>query len=246
MSTEKSELENGNSDGEALEQIRSSLEKGELDAVLPRIIDEYYKCGKELVLPCKSTPLHFTCQYGDIQASNLLIRTYSLKVDCKNDKGLTPLHISAKFGHFSLFIFLLNAMILEGPPVSLPDPDQNLSCFLRSTLLAKLAGDHLDNDGNSVLHAACSHGASVKLIDYLVKIGLDPGSTNKELMSCLHLAAEQGHTHVVEYLLDQGLCDHSRVDSLGRSPAYIAAGSGHLDVLKYLVSEKGADCQLML
>ena len=243
MSAENIDSENSSSDKDTLQQIQSSLEKGELDAVLPRIINEYYKCGKELLLPDKSTPLHFTCQHGDIQASKLLIGTYSLKVDCKNDKGLTPLYISAKHGHLDLFIFLLRSITLNGPPISLHDPDQKLSCFLKSALLAKVTEDNLDDVGNTVLHAACSHGTSVDTIEYLVRMGFDPASTSKEGMPCLHLAAKQGHVHIVRYLLDHGLCDHSQVDSQGRSPAYIAAGSGHLDVLKYLVSKMGADSQ---
>ncbi len=60
-------------------------------------------------------------------------------------------------------------------------------------------------------------------------------------MSCLHLAAESGHLHVVRYLIEEAGSDVTLIDYKGRCPSYFTAGGGHLNVLKYMIEDVKSD-----
>ncbi len=66
-------------------------------------------------------------------------------------------------------------------------------------------------------------------------LGCDPNCTNRRDMSCLHLAAESGHLHVVRYLIEETGSDLTLIDRYGRCPSCRAARGGHLNVLKYMM-----------
>ena len=118
------------------------------------------------------------------------------------------------------------------------EPGRKLSDALKLISQRKLSERHRDFSGNTPLHTACAHGQLdvVKLLT--CEIGCDPNNTNSEGLSCLHLAARHGHLPLVE---ERG-SDMTLEDEHGRSPkAYLAAGGGHLDILKYLIEERKAD-----
>lgn len=227
-------------DNEKLHQMKLLLEQGDFDSTLPELISVYYERGKEIIFPDKSTPLHYACQHGNLRATQLLVNKYKSNVSHKNDEGFTPLFLSAKHGHLDLVIFLLTFVICNSSPIQLLNPNEKLYDCLKSKFLVQLA-IHKDNNDNSVLHAACSSGSSLPMIKYLTKIGLDPNSTNKEGMSCLHLAVKHGCLNTVRYLIEEASCDPFLIDSKERAPVYIAAEKGHLDILKYLIENKGID-----
>ena len=225
-----------------LHQIQSSLDRGEFDTVLPHIISAYYECGKDLVFSDKSTPLHYACQHGNLLISQLLVTKYNLKIDSRNEKGFTPLHISALHGHLDIFMYLLNSAFVNGLSFQFLNPEDKLCNFLKSVFEEKLKEDHSDNNGNTVLHAACLYSSSVQLIKYLNQLGFNINTTNKDGMTCLQVAIKQGELEVIKYLLEEtSLCNF---DLHGRSLAYLAAQAGHLDVLKYLIGDKEVDCKL--
>ena len=50
----------------------------------------------------------------------------------------------------------------------------------------------------------------------------------------LHYAAEQGHLHIVKYLIDEQRCDPSCLDRYEQTPLHRAAHNGHLAIVKDL------------
>ncbi len=61
-------------------------------------------------------PLHVAAQTGNAAMTELLL-TYSAKVGCMDNDGLTPLHYAAKAGHKDVLIALLkqNAQVSWAP-----------------------------------------------------------------------------------------------------------------------------------
>ena len=63
----------------------------------------------------------------------------------------------------------------------------------------------------------------------------DTNCTNKQGMSCLHLAAKHGQSEIVQYLIEHTSADLAAVDIYSKSPAFIAAEAGHFGILKCIV-----------
>jgi len=53
----------------------------------------------------------------------------------------------------------------------------------------------------------------------------------------LHLAAQEGHLSVVEYLFNQNTDINSK-DKNDYTPLHLAAQEGHLSVVEYLINKK--------
>jgi ankyrin repeat protein len=54
------------------------------------------------------------------------------------------------------------------------------------------------------------------------------------------MAAQNGHTEVVRFLVQQGKADVDKAMTKGATPLFMAAQNGHLEVIKLLL-DKGAD-----
>mmetsp|Transcript_29370 Transcript_29370/g.73807 ORF Transcript_29370/g.73807 Transcript_29370/m.73807 type:complete len:218 (-) Transcript_29370:14-667(-) len=78
------------------------------------------------------------------------------------------------------------------------------------------------------LYKACSDGA-LDAVDRLLKIGVDPDSEGKSGISCLTVAAHNGHVKVVERLILGGANVKARN---GPSAVEAATDAGQKDVLK--------------
>ena len=57
----------------------------------------------------------------------------------------------------------------------------------------------------------------------------------------LHVAAQEGHLHIVKYLIEEKRCNPSCQDANKITPLYLASMKGHLDTVKYLTVDKNCD-----
>uniref|UniRef100_A0A8C6K2T2 Uncharacterized protein n=1 Tax=Melopsittacus undulatus TaxID=13146 RepID=A0A8C6K2T2_MELUD len=130
----------------------------------------------------------------------------------RDDRGYTPLHITAICGQTSLVDFL----VAKGAIVNATDyhgsTPLHLACqkgYQNVTLLLlhyKASTDVQDNNGNTPLHLACTYGHEdcVKALVYYdvqscrLDIGNEKGDTP------LHIAARWGYQGIIEVLLQNG------------------------------------------
>ena len=57
------------------------------------------------------------------------------------------------------------------------------------------------------------------------------------------MAAQNGHTEVVRFLVEEGKADVDKVNDNNQTPINVAADGGRLEVVQFLLS-KGADCTI--
>jgi hypothetical protein len=165
--------------------------------------------------------------------------------------GWTALVFAIRSGH----VGVVRRLVEAGADVHVIDPEggfsmTDLACMkndleMVQILLARGAPvDHLDNMGRTTLHLAAQNGnpAMVRLLinhkaDVNVRSRIRPETP-------LTLAAQGGHTDVVERLLAAG-ADPDAVDHFGRTALIYAENAGRKDIVAMLrahgASEAGLD-----
>jgi len=87
---------------------------------------------------------------------------------------------------------------------------------------------------------ACARG-NLGMAKKLVKAGIDPKKGDYDKRTPLHLAAANGHMHIVEWLFDdcKQQIDGDARDNFGGTPTQDALENGHRDVVKFLMEHGG-------
>lgn len=199
-----------------------------------------------------------------------LLLTAKADCEKPNEAGELPLHIAAKLGFNDLVEMLLaQGATADSLTVSLDpqSPSVERTPLLMSAryrkdkktfelLLQRDANPNLrDKDpGYAPLHYVAAYRypaetppqearelALVELAQILntYKADLNILSDNKRKQSALHLAILNHHVRLVDFLLNQGADIHSQ-DAKNTMPLGMAAESGNLEMMEYLMS-KGAE-----
>ena len=71
----------------------------------------------------------------------------------------------------------------------------------------------------------------------LVKVGVDPSLADYDKRTALHLAAAEGHLHVVTWLVEEAKVDVNPLDRFGHSPLVEAKENLHDDIFNYLLQQ---------
>lgn len=77
---------------------------------LPRLVEEYLSVLNKTY---EGTGLHLATQQGDEVDAKKIIELYPSLVSSTNPKGDTPLHVAARLGHASIFIWMLESIGLH-------------------------------------------------------------------------------------------------------------------------------------
>lgn len=84
-----------------------------------------------------------------------------------------------------------------------------------------------------------TEGDLEKVMDAVIKHGMDPNTRNYRGWSGLREAAIQGHYDIAQFLLDKG-ADVDAKNATGWTAMMMACVHGHMDIVRLLIS-KGAD-----
>ena len=162
-----------------------------------------------------NTPLHIACREGYLECVKLIIETSTVRVDFNltNIKKQTAVHLASENGHRNIAEYLL----------SHAECNPNIQ----------------DIHENTPLHISCRKGylECVKLIVGTSTVRVEPNLANKDKKTALHLASENGHKDVTEYLLTHANCNPNIQDFCGSTPLHVASRKGHLECVKLIVEQ---------
>ncbi|KAL5964290.1 Ankyrin-3, partial [Taenia solium] len=125
------------------------------------------------------SPLHLASLEGEFTVVQTLVNDYSAQVNCSANDGLTPLHLATQAGRVDVAEFLL----AHGA-------DQNMQT----------------RNGYMALHEAAYRGSAPLVRLLLAHPGKEGAINSRTIMGCtpLHLAAQQGHSQIIDLLLNAG------------------------------------------
>lgn len=117
------------------------------------------------------TALHYSCQFGDFQATDILVKS-GAKIDSYSNNNRTPLHLAATSNFPDIVKYLL---------INRADPN------------------YKDSLGCTPLHLASKHG-NVECIDLLLSFRADLYAEDFRKWNILHYASFHGHKAAVKYI----------------------------------------------
>jgi len=133
-----------------------------------------------------------------------------INVKDKTYDGMTPLHAAVETGNLEILQFLLE----RGAKPNIRDfqkrtplmmMDEDATPELLDLLVRYGAKVHLvDKQGNNVLHHFAAYDESVEIVRQLAALGANYNASNKQGITPLMIAAENGNTDTVRVLLELG------------------------------------------
>ncbi|KAL3310961.1 Ankyrin-2, partial [Cichlidogyrus casuarinus] len=197
----------------------------------------------------RDLPLHSSCR-RTLHAHaivEVLCRAYPEGRLVENAKGFLPIHLAAQNRNNLAIIVLLSSCPESqlSAYLHLSNGDSTLHITARQkdastmkTVLEKKADPNaLNNDQETALHICARLGflCGVKLLQ---AFNADAGLKDLEERTALHFAASEGHTEIVEYIIEKfPSCDILARDRQGNSLIHVAASRGHQETALTLLKK---------
>ena len=179
---------------------------GHLEVV--KFLTEDMKCDPNLKGQLWTTPLHYACERGHLDVIMYLVDTHHCDPLCPDENRQTPLHLVAAKGQIEVARYFgitkKSNFIVEDNFTNTPlhyaalCGHLELVKFLTEDMKCdpNLKGQH----ENTPLHYASRNG-HLDVVKHLVGISGDPLRKNKKGLTAEDLASQNGHRHLVSFLL---------------------------------------------
>lgn len=195
--------------------LHSAAYGGQED-IMNMLVNEY-NCDPVALDQRHRLPLHIACTRGHVKLVQTLLQKYGYDINCKDNKGITPLHFASSYGHEALVIELVRNLKSE------------LECC--------------DLNGMSAAHYAAFYG-HVGVLRVLRELGANMdarifASANDN--GLFHLAALNGHSSIIEFLVNECNMDISILGFCGRNVLHCACDKGQLQLLNKLMRTYNLD-----
>uniref|UniRef100_A0A8C6XPG1 Uncharacterized protein n=1 Tax=Naja naja TaxID=35670 RepID=A0A8C6XPG1_NAJNA len=160
------------------------------------------------------TLLHVAATHGHLEIIDYLI-SKGAKLEVKDNKGRTPLHRAAEKGHDKA----VNRLLQAG-----------------ANIVASK-----DMDGCTPMHYAAISG-NMEILEELLVAGNNKNINDKNIWrkTPLHLAAEHGHSNLIDFLLSNGSAINA-LDNNKDTPLHCACKAGHFDSVRALLNWSAPD-----
>ncbi|XP_054510480.2 ankyrin repeat domain-containing protein 42 isoform X1 [Agelaius phoeniceus] len=194
-------------------------------------------------------PVHYAAFHGRLGCLQLLVR-WGACVDDVDNNGNLPAHLAAVEGHLHCFKFLLRKMAsvthtLKARNDHGETPRDLAERFYKDNILQYIDGVEKEEEHPETQEVLAfpAHDAAFSgdllVVRSLVRSGVininerdDKGST------LLHKAAEQGHIHCLQWLVEMG-ADCDITNDAGETPKDVAKRFGHLAAVELLTPRTG-------
>ncbi|XP_074391203.1 ankyrin repeat domain-containing protein 42 isoform X3 [Zonotrichia albicollis] len=194
-------------------------------------------------------PVHYAAFHGRLGCLQLLVR-WGACVDDVDNNGNLPAHLAAVEGHLHCFKFLLRKMAsvthtLKARNDHGETPRDLAEWFYKDNILQYIDGVEKEEEHPETQEVLAfpAHDAAFSgdllVVRSLVRSGVininerdDKGST------LLHKAAEQGHIHCLQWLVEMG-ADCDITNDAGETPKDVAKRFGHLAAVELLTPRTG-------
>ncbi|KAJ8664485.1 hypothetical protein QAD02_006147 [Eretmocerus hayati] len=215
-----------------------------LEAAARNDIDEVRRLLKKGVNPDSTnedglTALHQCCIDDNEEMMKLLVE-FGANVNAEDSEKWTPLHAAATCGHLHLVRYLiakganLLAVNADGNmPYDICEDEKTLDCIEGEMARRGVTQELIDET------RASTEVQMLRDLQRIASMGGDLEYKDHQGATPLHIAAANGYSRVVEFLLDQHVSTDVE-DNDRWQPVHAAACWGHLDVLEMLV-QNGAD-----
>lgn len=187
------------------------------------------------------TPLHIASQGGNSDVVQELLH-HKANVNVKDRQLKSPLHFAAERGDKTMVEMLLNANAdpnaqdrEKKTPLHMAAVRGHLSIV--KVLLAKKARFGVkDTDGCTPMHYAAIKG-NTEIVKILLTSGTNKNIDDRNIWrkTTLHIAAEYGHSHLINLLLRHGAAINA-LDSSKDTPLHCACKAGHFNAAYSLVN----------
>ncbi|XP_054255789.1 ankyrin repeat domain-containing protein 16 [Indicator indicator] len=155
----------------------------------------------------RDTLLHHAARYGHQDVLAYLVEVLEMEIEAFNSDYKRPLHEAASMGHGDCVSYLL-------------ERGASVDCLKKADW--------------TPLMMACTR-PNLEVIKALVEHGANPLLKNKDGWNCFHIASREGHTHVLQYLLDVSPSSWDTESTIKRTPLHTAAMHGCLDAVELLL-----------
>lgn len=229
----------------AAELIMSGAEEVETDftyfqnALSSRNINARFDDGQ--------TSLHLSAIHGHNAIAKYLLANKA-DTSVQDSSGATPLHEAVRYGHLEIATMLLDAGAnvnakdnLGKTPILLIIPQDKIQQTY-DLLIANHADLNMkDMYGDTILHTAAMLKVNVKMLEKLTSNGADINARNKEGVTPLEIAIQQGDVETTKLFTTHGANIHTK-DTNGNSPLTVALTSDN-DIFEATVNEMNINTQ---
>ncbi|KAF4523418.1 hypothetical protein B566_EDAN007890, partial [Ephemera danica] len=169
------------------------------------------------------TPLHIAARKNQMDIATTLLE-YGAKANAESKAGFTPLHLSAQEGHTDMSTLLIEHQA---------DPNHKSKNGLSPLHLCA------QEDRVNVASILVKNGAEVdaktklNMVRFLLQHGVDVNSSTSAGYTPLHQAAQQGHTLIINLLLENKAAPNA-VTNQGQTALSIAQKLGYISVVETL------------
>ncbi|XP_044746875.1 rabankyrin-5-like [Coccinella septempunctata] len=191
------------------------------------------------------TTLYIAAEEGLVEIVNYLL-SKNVKVDAKNDVGVTPVQRAALNGHLET----VKALIRAGADVN--SSNMNGNCALEwacetgreeivKVLIQNGADVNVRDYANNFapINYLAKHGY-IGILRIFLENGADVNVTTKDGLTPLLYAVEGRHLEIVDLLMQQDGIEVNRSNIHGTTPLHGASMNGDVEIVRLLIM-KGAD-----